>query len=154
MSYTPTSMQPVTVTLDEADFARLSEAAARRGGSLEEAAAELMRLGLERERVIADGLAAFEQLRAQAEPLDDEEAMRIAIEEVRAMRAERAASRASFRLRPKRIPELDTSSEQRELWPGRSVMALHAVRNAFQRPNAVQCKLRWLHAVRRCTVLS
>jgi len=85
-------MQPVTVILDEADFARLGEAAARRGESLERTAAEVMRLGLERERVIAEGIAALERLRAEAEPIDEAEAMRIAIEEVRAMRAERRAA--------------------------------------------------------------
>jgi len=85
-------MQPVTVTLDEADFARLSEAAARRSEPLEKTAADLMRLGLERERVIAEGIAALERLRAEAEPIDEDEAMRTAIEEVRAMRAERRAA--------------------------------------------------------------
>jgi len=84
-------VQPLTVTLDEAAHARLREAAARRGVSLEEAAAEVMRLGLERERVIADGLAALTRLREGSEPIGEDEAMRIAIEEIRAMRAEHRA---------------------------------------------------------------
>ena len=85
------SVESLTVTLDQAELARLREAAARRGVSLEEAAAEVMRLGLESERRIAAGLAALDRLDREQEPIDEDEAMRIAIEEVRAMRAERRA---------------------------------------------------------------
>jgi hypothetical protein len=77
----------------EQAFARLCDAAARRGLSVEEAAGELVRLGLERERVIAEGLAALDRLDREQEPIGEDGAMRIAVEEVRAMRAERRAER-------------------------------------------------------------
>ena len=90
--YTRSGMR-VRVILDEQAFARLCDAAARRGLSVEEAAGEVVRLGLRRERVIAEGLAALDRLDREQEPIGEDEAMRIAVEEVRAMRAERRAER-------------------------------------------------------------
>jgi hypothetical protein len=84
-------MRPVTITLHDADFARLSEAAARRGDSLEDAAAELLRLALS-EDARGRGLAVLDALDARQQPIDEAEAMRLAVEGVRAMRAERRAA--------------------------------------------------------------
>jgi hypothetical protein len=91
VSYTRSSLEPVTITLDEAALAGLREAAAHRGASVEEAAAGALRLGPERERVVAQGIAALDRLDREQEPIDENEAMRITIEGVRALRAERRA---------------------------------------------------------------
>jgi hypothetical protein len=86
-------MRSITITVDEADFARLAEEAARRGRPVADLVRDLARDELARsEQVGREARALFAELRAEPSELTEEEAMRIAIEEVRAMRAERRAA--------------------------------------------------------------
>ena len=91
MSYTP-PMKPVTLTVEDSVYESVLTLAARDGVSLEEAAASLVQEGI-RARARAEAKALMAELRERAtDAPPDEEAMRIAVEEQKAMRAERRAS--------------------------------------------------------------
>jgi len=92
MTYTETDMRTVTATLDDQDFLRLEALAATRGFSLEEAAGHLLRGALDRDAAVAAGLEALDELARRPDRLPNEEALRLAVEEQEAMRAERRAS--------------------------------------------------------------
>jgi hypothetical protein len=85
-------MKPMTVTVDDSVYRSVVTLAARDGVSLEQAAADLVREGIRaRARLEAKALLADMRQRSSEAP-SDEEAMRIAVEEQKAMRAERRAS--------------------------------------------------------------
>lgn len=85
-------MKPVTLTVEDAVYESVVTLAARDGVSLEQAAAGLVQEGIKaRARLEAKSLLAEMRERSTAAPSDDE-AMTIAVEEQKAMRAERRAS--------------------------------------------------------------
>jgi hypothetical protein len=85
-------MKPVTVTVEDAVYESVVTLAARDGVSLEQAAAGLVQGGIKaRARQEAKALLAEMRERSTDAPSDDE-AMTIAVEEQKAMRAERRAS--------------------------------------------------------------
>ena len=91
MSYTR-AMKPVTLTVNDALYESVLSLAARDGVSLEETAASLVQEGI-RARSRAEAKALMAELRERSSDApSDEEAMRIAVEEQKAMRAERRAS--------------------------------------------------------------
>jgi hypothetical protein len=85
-------MKPVTLTVEDAVYESVVTLAARDGVSLEQAAASLVHEGIKaRARLEAKALLAEMRERSTDAP-SDEEAMRIAVDEQQAMRAERRAS--------------------------------------------------------------
>jgi len=93
LTYTRSGVRSIIVSVDEQDFARLSAEAARRGLSIGDLVRELARDELaRREQIAREAQALFNALRAEPSALSEEEAMKIAIDEVRAMRAERRAT--------------------------------------------------------------
>jgi len=85
-------MKPVTVTVEDSVYESVVTLAARDGVSPEQAAADLVREGIKaRARLEAKALLAAMRERSSDAPSDDE-AMRIAVEEQQAVRAERRAS--------------------------------------------------------------
>lgn len=85
-------MKPVTLTVEDAVYESVIALAARDGMSPEEEAARLVEEGLRaRARIEAKALMAERRARARDAPAEDA-AMAIAVEEQRAMRAERNAT--------------------------------------------------------------
>ncbi len=85
-------MKPVTLTVEDAVYESVVTLAARDGVSLEQAAAGLVQEGI-KARARSEAKALLTELRARStDAPSDEEAMRIAVEEQKAMRAERRAS--------------------------------------------------------------
>ena len=85
-------MKPVPLTVDDAIYESVVTLAARDGVSLEQAAVGLVQEGLKaRARLESKALLAEMRERSTDAP-SDEEAMTIAVEEQKAMRAERRAS--------------------------------------------------------------
>ena len=85
-------MRSVTVNLDDDDFDRLADAASRSGRSIEDALGELLRCALDEDDARLRALAQLGELE-RLPPVEEQEAMRRAVEGVRAMRAERRARR-------------------------------------------------------------
>jgi hypothetical protein len=93
-------MRSITVTLEGADFVRPEEEAARRGRPAADRLREYARDALgRREAVTREAIALFAERRSQPSGLSEKEAMEIAIDEVRAMRAERRAAMSVTGLR-------------------------------------------------------
>lgn len=85
-------MRPVTLTVDDSVYESVVALAARDGVSLEQAAAGLVQEGI-KARARSEAKALLAELRERSiDAPPDEEAMRIAVEEQKAMRAERRAS--------------------------------------------------------------
>ncbi len=82
----------MTVNLDDGDFDRLADAASRSGRSIEDALRELLCRALDEDDARLQALARLGELE-RLPPVDEQEAMRRAVEGVRAMRAERRARR-------------------------------------------------------------
>jgi len=85
-------VKPVTLTVDDSFYESVLALAARDGVSLEEAAGSLVQEGI-RARARAEAKALLAEMRERStDAPPDEEAMRIAIEEQKAVRAELRAS--------------------------------------------------------------
>lgn len=98
MAYNPVGMRSFTIALNENAYEQLTTLAAQRGESTEATAGHLIEWELRRrEARVAEALAVLDELDARQDPLSEEEAMALAVAEVRLMRAEHRA-RAADRL--------------------------------------------------------
>lgn len=88
-AYTQSSMRPVTVTLDDQLYSSIEELAGRDGRPVEELARDLVGEGV-RSRARAAAQAALREIaEANREPLNEESAVAVVVEEIRQLRAER-----------------------------------------------------------------
>lgn len=85
-------VKPVTLTIEDSVYESVVDLATRDGRSLEQTAASLVQEGI-KARARSEAKALLAELRERSDdPPSDEEAMSVAVEEQRAMRAERRAS--------------------------------------------------------------